>query len=104
MRIRKMSVALYLVFFAYIGAFGQDEPPKIITSGPPVSLAQSLKERHVELTEAGLLKALRSPNAEVRYLAALRLAEEKDLDVIPAIERALSAEKVPETRINIAIA
>jgi HEAT repeat protein len=67
-------------------------------------LTQQLRLHHVELTEAGLTKALQSPNEQVRYLAALRLAEEKDMDAVPAIAEALSQEKVPETRVNIAIA
>jgi hypothetical protein len=51
-----------------------------------------------------LLAALRSPDDKVRYLAALRLAEEADTDAVPTIEDALKVEKIPETRTNIAIA
>lgn len=86
------------------GAFSQDDSQKVIVGGPPATLTQQLRLHHVELTESGLTKALQSPNAQVRYLAALTLAEEKDIGAAPAMAEALSREKVPETRINMAIA
>ncbi|HEY6763157.1 MAG TPA: HEAT repeat domain-containing protein [Candidatus Sulfotelmatobacter sp.] len=104
MTVGRISVTLYLACAVIVGAVGQDNPPKILTGGSPASLTEQLKQHHVELTQAGLKKALHSPDEQVRYLAALRLGEEKDIDSIPAIEEALAAEKVAETRINIAIA
>jgi hypothetical protein len=86
MRIWKINAALYFVCVIAVVAVSQDSPPRIITAGPPVSLAEQLKQHHVELTRAGLLKALRSSDEQVKYLAALRLAEEKEMDAIPAIE------------------
>jgi HEAT repeat protein len=104
MCIRKINVALCSICVIAGVAASQDNPPKVITPGPPISLAEQLKQRRVEMTRSGLLKALRSSDEQVRYLAALRLAEEKQMDTIPAIEEALSIERVPETRINIAVA
>jgi HEAT repeat protein len=104
MTTRRISTAFYLACLLAVGATGQNSPPRVFTGGALASLTEQLRQHHVELTEAGLLKALRSPDGQVRYLAALRLAEEKDMDSIPAIETALTAEKIPETRINIAIA
>ena len=104
MPIGRIRSALCLVCAVVVGAVSQDNPPKVVTGGPLGSLTEQLKQRHVELTRAGLLKALHSPDERVRYLAALRFAEEKEMEAIPAIEEALTAEKVPETRINIAIA
>jgi len=104
MPVRKISTSLFLFSAVVIGAVSQDAPPRTIVGGQLASLTEQLKQHHIELTEAGLLKALGSSDGQVRYLAALRLAEEREMDAIPAIEKALTAEKAPETRINIAVA
>jgi HEAT repeat protein len=104
MPVRKIGTSLFLFSALVIGAVSQDAVPRNVVGGQPASLAEQLKQHHIELTEAGLLKALRSPDGQVRYLAALRLAEDSDMEAVPAIEKALTAEKTPETRINIAVA
>lgn len=63
-----------------------------------------LRDHNIELTEPALLRALKNPDAAVRYLAAMKLAEDKATDAIPAIEQALAVEKVPRDRVNIAVA
>lgn len=63
-----------------------------------------LREHHIELTENALLLALKNPNPDVRFLAAMKLAEDKVSDAVPAIREALSVEKVPRARVNIAVA
>jgi len=63
-----------------------------------------LREDHIELTEPALLRALKNPNPEVRFLAAMKLAEDKVSDAIPGIKEALESERVPRTRVNIALA
>lgn len=63
-----------------------------------------LRKHGIELREPSLVRALENPNASVRYLAAMKLAEDKVGDAIPAIERALAREKVPRDRVNIALA
>lgn len=103
MRVRMLSVTM--VFLGVIvAALSQDNAPKVVIGGPPASLAEQLRRHHIDLTETALMEALDNPDQQVRYLAALRLAEAKDEDAIPAIEEALAKEKVTETRINIAIA
>jgi HEAT repeat protein len=73
-------------------------------SGRFVTFRDALRSRHIELTKQSLLKALRNPDAQVRYLAALTLAEDKATDTVPAVIDALESEKVPETKTNIAFA
>ena len=62
-----------------------------------------LREDHIELTKPALIRALKNPNPEVRYLAAMKLAEDKATDAIPEVKEALAAEKTPRTRVNIAV-
>jgi HEAT repeat protein len=62
-----------------------------------------LREDHIELTKPALIRALKNPNPEVRYLAAMKLAEDKATDAIPEVKEALAAEKIPKTRVNIAV-
>lgn len=63
-----------------------------------------LRDHGIELTEPALLNALKNPDASVRYLAAMKLAEDNETDAISAIEQALTVEKVPRDRVNIALA
>jgi HEAT repeat protein len=104
MKIVRICAAFYLVSFV-VAATGQDQDkvPRA-TAGAVSSLTEQLRQRHVDLTRPGLLRALRNPDSQVRYLAALQLAEEKDIDSVPAIAEALAVEKVPETSVNIGIA
>jgi len=63
-----------------------------------------LKRHNIQLTQQDLVDALRNTDPEVRYLAADKLAEDKAVETIPAIKDALASEKVPWTRMNIALA
>lgn len=63
-----------------------------------------LRQHGIELTEPALINALKNPDSSVRFLAAMKLAEDKIGSAIPAVEQALVAEKVPRTRVNIALA
>jgi|SRR5579863_5484822 len=63
-----------------------------------------LLQRGIQLTEPALVNALKNPDASVRYLAAMKLAEDKAVDAGPAIEQALAVEKAPRDRVNIALA
>lgn len=51
-----------------------------------------------------MLLALKNPNPDVRFLAAMKLEEDKVADAIPAIREALAVEEVPRARVNIAVA
>ena len=72
--------------------------------GKPQTFGDLLKRHNIELTQQGLVDALRNTDPEVRYLAAHKLAEDKAVETIPAIKDALATEKVPWTRMNIALA
>jgi HEAT repeat protein len=68
------------------------------------SLGDLLQEHHIELTEAALLQALENADSDVRFLAAVKLNDDKAADAIPKIKEALAAEIVPRARVNIALA
>jgi HEAT repeat protein len=74
------------------------------SGGHFATFKQLLRERNVSLTGEALVAALRNTDPQVRYLAALVLAEDKETNAIPAIADALATEKVPETRVNMALA
>lgn len=63
-----------------------------------------LREHSIDLTERALVRALKNPDSEVRFLAAMKLAEDKAVDAIPAVKQAMAAEKTPRTRVNVAVA
>lgn len=63
-----------------------------------------LQQHGIELTQPSLLSALENPNADVRFLAAMKLAEDKEVGAIPAIKKALTVESIPRDRVNMAVA
>jgi hypothetical protein len=73
-------------------------------SGPLPTFGELLRRHNIELTQSALIAALKNPDPEVRDLAAQKLAEDKATEAIPAIMQALSSEKVPQTRMNVAFA
>jgi HEAT repeat protein len=75
-----------------------------ISQGKLATIGELLRQHNVELTEAALIDALKSSDADVRYLAAVQLAEDKASDAIPSIRQALEIEKAPRDRVNIAFA
>ncbi len=68
------------------------------------TFAEELQSRNVQLTKPALINALKSTDGEIRYLAAMKLAEDKAVEAVPAILDALAAETLPVTRTNIALA
>ena len=72
--------------------------------GPLPTFGELLKRHNIQLTQPALVDALRNTDPEVRDLAANKLAEDKAVETIPAIKDALASEKVPWTRMNIALA
>src|SRR5208282_3266408 len=48
------------------------------------TFGELLRERNVELTEPALLRALKSSDADVRFLSAMKLAEDKVVGAVPA--------------------
>jgi HEAT repeat protein len=80
------------------------QSPNASASGPLISFSDSLHSRGVETSRSSLIAALRNSDPEIRSLAALKLSEDHDADAVPFIETALSIEKNPRTRIDIASA
>jgi HEAT repeat protein len=93
------SVTILVLIVLICGGASQDA-----STGRFATFKQLLVERNIALTEGSLVAALRNTDAHVRYLAALVLAEDKATDAASAIADALASEKVPETRVNIALA
>ena len=79
-------------------------PPKSEVGGRLPTFGELLQEHNIDLTEPALLLALKSSDADVRYLSAMKLAEDKVVDAIPAIKETLAIETVPRDRANIALA
>jgi HEAT repeat protein len=75
-----------------------------IRDGRLPTTEERLKRHNVSSNTPALVDALRNPNPEVRYLAAQKLAEDKNKEAIPEIARALDSETVPATQITIAFA
>jgi HEAT repeat protein len=73
-------------------------------NGALPTFGEILKRHNIQLTQSALVDALRNTDPEVRSLAAHKLAEDKAVETIPAIKDALASEKVPWTRMNIALA
>src|SRR5579862_2209759 len=95
-------IAAVIVLVMLPNAFGQQSPEvgRVKLAG----VGDLLREHNIELTKPSVLLALRNPNADVRFLAAMKLAEDKEVDAIPAIKKALTVEKVPRDRVNMAVA
>jgi hypothetical protein len=82
----------------------QQRPPRIDINGRLNTFGELLQKHNVELTKPALLQALQSPDSDVRYLSATKLAEDKVVLALPAIKEALAIEMVPRDRVNIALA
>jgi len=74
-----------------------------VSGGPPPTVAELLTRYRISLSEDALISALSHSNAEIRYLAAEQLAAQGSKNSIPAIARALKAERVPVAQVNIAL-
>ncbi len=96
-----------ILLFGVIPSTSAQQSPEVRVGivGPASNSASDILRRHnIELTKPALLRALKNPNAEVRWPAAIKLAEDRAVDAIPAVRHALSAEKIPRARVNIAVA
>jgi HEAT repeat protein len=98
MRICKFSVVLILAATPAGAEQASEGKGSISTFG------ELLSQHNVGLTEAALVDALRNADPKIRYLAAEKLEEDKAYGAIPAINAALTSEKMPSTRMNIAFA
>jgi len=91
-----------MLIYASTIVFSQNAP--FDRNEPLPTIAEKLQQHHIALTKSALVTALRNPDAEVRYLAAAQLAANRARDTIASIIEALTAERVPLTRVNIAFA
>lgn len=103
-RRRRLLLACFFSSVVGLNVSAQQTPPKIEVGGRLRTFGEQLRERNVELTEPALLRALKSSDAEVRSLSAMKLAEDKVVGAVPAIKEALIAETVPRDRVNLAFA
>lgn len=70
----------------------------------PPTVEEALQGYKIQLTKPALVSALRNADPEVRWLAAVKLAQDKATETIPAILEALLSERVAPTRVNMAFA
>jgi HEAT repeat protein len=100
-----MILLTLILLFVLIPSTSAQQTPEVQAYSVQLSrYGDLLRELHIELTEPSLLRALKNPNSEIRYLAAMKLAEDKAIDAIPAVKQALIVEKTPRARVNIAVA
>ena len=77
-----------------LNALAQQAPLKIEVHNDRLrTFGELLRERNVELTEPALLAALKSSDADVRYLSAMKLAEDKVVRAVPAMKAARSRDR-----------
>lgn len=99
----RTAIAGLIVLVTSAGSFAQETPGAQSGSVRLSRFGDLLREDHIELTEPSLIRALKNPNPEVRFLASMKLAEDKAIDAIPEVKEALAAEKDPRTRVNLAV-
>jgi HEAT repeat protein len=97
-------LTLILLFVLIPSTVAQQTPEVQVGSVTLYRFGDLLREHNIDLTEPALVRALKNPDSEVRFLAAMKLAEDKAVDAIPAVKQAMAAEKTPRTRVNIAVA
>jgi HEAT repeat protein len=100
----RIVLACILSFLVLPKVSAQEPVPNFDLGGSLKTFGELLREHNVELTESALLEALKSSNADVRYLSAMKLAEDKNVGAAAAIKVALAAETLPRDRANFALA
>ena len=88
--------------FSQAKPVAKNGPPIVSKDGPLITVADALRQHHIELTNEALVDALQNPDAEIRGLAAIQLAETNVRVAIPDIISAVNKETSPLTRANIA--
>src|SRR5215472_17594340 len=64
--------------------------------------AEFLRRHGIEITQRGLITALKNSDPEIRNNAAAELANEKAVSAVPPLKAALATEKDPEVQVNLA--
>lgn len=75
---------------------------QVATASRRETPAEFLRRQGIEVTEKGLVAALKNTDPQIRDSAAQELADEKAVAAVPAIRAALVAEKNPGMRVNLA--
>ena len=104
LRSHMILLTLILLFVLIPSSSAQQTPEVQVGSVRLSRFGDLLREHNIDLTETALVRALKNPDSEVRFLAAMKLAEDKAVDAIPAIKQAMAVEKAPRTRVSIAVA
>lgn len=104
---RFSCLLLLMVFMAEAGAQNatqnaNERQPAAVESLTPHTVGESLRQRHIGLTQAALIQALKNTDPQVRYLAALKLAENRATDAVPQMLDALASESVEPTKVKLA--
>jgi hypothetical protein len=81
---------------------GEGEGEGALVGGGLETIKAGLARHKIALDFDSLVIALHNPDAEVRWLAAARLEDDKAVSAVEPIEKALSVESVLRARINIA--
>jgi len=98
-----MRCVFFVSFLLTTASIAGQQAPEV-SQAKLFTYGELLRQHNVALTESALTNALKSADADVRYLAAMKLAEDKASDAIPSIRQALEIEKAPRDRVNIALA
>ena len=94
-----------LSFVALVSGFARQTPEvQVDLANHQFSIGDLLQMRHIGLSEPSLIHALKNPDPEVRWLAAVKLQEDKAVEAIPEVRQALAVEKTPRARVNISVA
>jgi HEAT repeat protein len=100
-----MILLTLILLFVLIPSTSAQQTPEIQVGSVRLSgFGDVLREHNIDPTEPALVRALKNRDSEVRFLAAMKLAEDKAVDTIPAVKQALVVEKTPRARVNIAVA
>jgi hypothetical protein len=75
-----MLLTLVSLFAAVPSIFAQQIPELQVGSGALARFGDLLREHNLDLTEDALLRALKNTNSDVRFLAAMKLQEDKAVD------------------------
>jgi HEAT repeat protein len=95
-----VALGVWLVSFTA----GSAQVVAVAGNGRMPTLAEQLQQHKIALTRKALTSALRNADAEIRELAALKLAEDGAKESIPVMEDAFAVESSEGAKVNIAFA
>ncbi len=90
-----MLLTLVSSFAVVPSIFAQQIPEVQVGSGALARFADLLREHNIDLTEDALLRALKNTNSDVRFLAAMKLQEDKALMRLLQLKRRSQRKRSP---------